>query len=119
MFLVGLELRPQRIWLMRRAVFGLGAAQVVVTGGLLAAGIAWTSALDARESLVLGVSVAFSSTAIVLPMLGERDLLGIGSGRDAFAVLLFQDMATVPLAALVPLDRRPRRRRRARSGRRS
>ena len=103
LFLVGLELRPQRIWLMRRAVFGLGAAQVVVTGGLLAAGIAWTSALDARESLVLGVSLAFSSTAIVLPMLGERDLLGSGAGRDAFAVLLFQDMATVPLAALVPL----------------
>ena len=103
LFLVGLELRPQRIWLLRRAVFGLGTAQVVATGGLLAAGIAWTSALDARESLVLGISLAFSSTAIVLPMLGERDLLGGGAGRDAFAVLLFQDMATVPLAALVPL----------------
>ncbi len=103
LFLVGLELRPQRIWLMRRAVFGLGAAQVVVTGSLLAAGIAWSSALDARESIVLGVSLAFSSTAIVLPMLGERDLLGGSAGRDAFAVLLFQDMATVPLAALVPL----------------
>lgn len=103
LFLVGLELRPQRIWLMRRAVFGLGAAQVVVTGAILAAGIGWTSELDMRESLVLGVSLAFSSTAIVLPMLGERDLLGSASGRDAFAVLLFQDMATVPLAALVPL----------------
>ena len=103
LFLVGLELRPQRIWLMRRAVFGLGAAQVVVTGAILAAGIGWTSQLDMRESLVLGVSLAFSSTAIVLPLLGERELLGSPSGRDAFAVLLFQDMATVPLAALVPL----------------
>ena len=103
LFLVGLELRPRRIWLMRKAVFGLGAAQVVVTGALLAAGIGWTSQLDVRESLVLGISLALSSTAIVLPMLGERDLLAGGSGRDAFAVLLFQDMATVPLAALVPL----------------
>jgi monovalent cation:proton antiporter-2 (CPA2) family protein len=103
LFLVGLELRPQRVWLMRRSVFGLGAAQVAVTGALLAAGIGWTSQLDIRESLVLGVSLAFSSTAIVLPMLGERDLLGTGAGRDAFAVLLFQDIATVPLAALVPL----------------
>ncbi len=103
LFLVGLELRPRRIWLMRRAVFGLGAGQVVVTGALLAAGIGWTSQLDIRESLVLGVSLALSSTAIVLPMLGERDLLAGASGRDAFAVLLFQDMATVPLAALVPL----------------
>ena len=103
LFLIGLELRPQRIWLMRRAVFGLGAAQLFVTGALLAAGIAWTSSLGPRESLVLGVSLALSSTAIVLPMLGERDLLGGGAGRDAFAVLLFQDIASVPLVALVPL----------------
>ena len=103
LFLIGLELRPQRIWLMRRAVFGLGAGQVVITGAVLAALIAWTSHVDMRAALVLGVGLALSSTAIVLPMLSERDLLGTGSGRDAFAVLLFQDIASVPLVAMLPL----------------
>ena len=103
LFLIGLELRPQRIWLMRRAVFGLGAAQVAVTGAVLAGLIAWTSGLEARGAIVLGIGLALSSTAIVLPMLSERDLLGIGSGRDAFAVLLFQDIASIPLVAILPL----------------
>jgi monovalent cation:proton antiporter-2 (CPA2) family protein len=103
LFLIGLELRPQRIWLMRRVVFGLGTGQVVLTGAVLAALIAWTSHVDLRAALVLGVGLALSSTAIVLPMLSERDLLGVGSGRDAFAVLLFQDIASVPLVAMLPL----------------
>ena len=106
LFLIGLELRPQRLWVMRRAVFGLGTAQVVATGILLAllihfissaAGIGWAGAA------VLGASLALSSTAIVLPMLGERDLLTSRAGRDAFAVLLLQDVAFIPLVALVPL----------------
>ncbi len=102
LFLIGLELRPRRLWVMRRAVFGLGAAQVAVTGAALAAlvhvaGIGWAGAA------VLGAGLALSSTAIVLPMLGERDLLGSEAGRDAFAVLLFQDLAFIPLVALVPL----------------
>lgn len=102
LFLIGLELRPQRLWVMRRAVFGLGAAQVAVTGSALAAlvhvaGVGWAGAV------VLGAGLALSSTAIVLPMLGERDLLGSEAGRDAFAVLLFQDIAFIPLVALVPL----------------
>jgi monovalent cation:proton antiporter-2 (CPA2) family protein len=102
MFLIGLELRPKRLWVMRRAVFGLGAAQVLVTAVCLAgvahlAGIAWNGAA------VLGLGLALSSTAIVLPMLGERDLLTSPAGRDGFAVLLFQDLAFIPLVALVPL----------------
>ena len=102
LFLIGLELRPQRLWVMRRAVFGLGSAQVVITGAALAAlahfiGIAWPGAI------VLGAGLAMSSTAIVLPMLAERDLLTTPAGRDAFAVLLFQDLAFIPLVALVPL----------------
>jgi monovalent cation:proton antiporter-2 (CPA2) family protein len=102
MFLIGLELRPKRLWVMRRAVFGLGSAQVLVTAGCLAgvahlAGIAWNGAA------VLGLGLALSSTAIVLPMLGERDLLTSPAGRDGFAVLLFQDLAFIPLVALVPL----------------
>ncbi len=102
LFLIGLELRPQRLWVMRRAVFGLGAAQVVVSAGVIAclahlAGIGWSGAT------VLGVGLALSSTAIVLPMLAERDLLAGVAGRDIFAVLLFQDLAFIPLVALVPL----------------
>ena len=102
LFLIGLELRLQRIWTMRRAVFGLGGAQVLVTGAALAlllqlSGLGWTAAL------VLGAGLALSSTAIVLPMLGERDLLSSAAGRDSFSVLLFQDIASIPLIALVPL----------------
>ncbi|HEX7761748.1 MAG TPA: monovalent cation:proton antiporter-2 (CPA2) family protein [Caulobacteraceae bacterium] len=101
LFLIGLELRPRRIWLMRKPVLGLGSAQVILTGAVLAVlahavGAPWPAAA------VLGAGLALSSTAIVLPMLAERDILGAASGRDSFAVLLFQDLASVPLVALVP-----------------
>ncbi|MDE2515778.1 MAG: monovalent cation:proton antiporter-2 (CPA2) family protein [Rhodospirillales bacterium] len=102
LFLIGLEVRPQRLWVMRRAVFGLGAAQLLLTGAALAllahrAGVSWQGAA------VLGAGLAMSSTAIVLPMLAERDLLTSRAGRDGFAVLLFQDLAFIPLVAAVPL----------------
>ncbi|MGI4953724.1 MAG: monovalent cation:proton antiporter-2 (CPA2) family protein [Janthinobacterium lividum] len=102
LFLIGLEVRPERLWVMRRAVFGLGAAQVVGSAAAIAglahlAGLAWPGAI------VLGTGLALSSTAIVLPMLAERDLLASPAGRNAFAVLLFQDLAFIPLVALVPL----------------
>jgi monovalent cation:proton antiporter-2 (CPA2) family protein len=102
MFLIGLELRPRRLWIMRRAVFGLGAAQVVITGACLA-GLAMLAGVPPPGAAVLGLGLALSSTAIVLPLLGERELLTTPSGRDAFAVLLFQDIAFIPLVALVPL----------------
>ncbi len=101
LFLIGLELRPQRIWVMRRAVFGLGTAQVVVTGLALAGG-AWLMGMGGPAALIVGLGLALSSTAIVLPMLSERELLSSAAGRDAFAVLLLQDVASVPLIALVP-----------------
>ncbi len=102
LFLIGLELRPARLWVMRRAVFALGGLQVAASAALLAglvhlAGVGWAGAA------VIGVGMAMSSTAIVLPMLGERELLATRAGRDGFAVLLFQDLAFIPLAALVPL----------------
>jgi monovalent cation:proton antiporter-2 (CPA2) family protein len=102
LFLIGLEVRPQRLWVMRRAVFGLGAAQVIATGLALcvvlhALSVPWTTAL------IIGLGLSLSSTAIVLPMLGERNLLGVASGRDSFSVLLFQDLAFIPLVAAVPL----------------
>ena len=102
LFLIGLEVRPQRLWVMRRAVFILGPAQVVVTAAALAAAAHWTG-LPWPAAAVIGAGIALSSTAIVLPMLAERDLLGTPSGRDTFAVLLFQDLAFIPLVAAVPL----------------
>jgi monovalent cation:proton antiporter-2 (CPA2) family protein len=102
LFLIGLELRPHRLWILRKAVFGMGLGQMVPTALLIAgaahlAGLAWTG------SVLLGIGLALSSTAIVLPMLGERNLLPSVAGRDAFAVLLFQDISAIPLVALVPL----------------
>ncbi len=102
LFIIGLELRLPRVWSMRRSVFGLGAAQVGVTGTVLTLiahwlGVPWAGAT------ILGLGLALSSTAIVLPLLSERKLLTLVSGRDSFAVLLFQDLASVPLIALVPI----------------
>jgi CPA2 family monovalent cation:H+ antiporter-2/glutathione-regulated potassium-efflux system protein KefB len=111
LFLIGLELRPHRLWILRRAVFGLGLGQVVPSAACLTALLLLGGRITGLEiadlswdgAIVLGLGLAFSSTAIVLPMLGERDLLSSAAGRDAFAVLLFQDMAFIPLVALVPL----------------
>ena len=102
LFLIGLELRPKRLWIMRQAVFVLGSAQVILSGMALAvlahlAGVPWAG------SAVLGAGLAMSSTAIVLPMLADADLLQSRAGRDGFAVLLFQDLAFIPLVAVVPL----------------
>ena len=102
LFLIVLELRPRRLWIMRRAVFGLGSAQVVITAAGLAV-LAHLSGLGWPGAIVLGGGLAMSSTAIVLPMLAERELLTSRAGRDGFAVLLFQDLAFIPLVALVPL----------------
>lgn len=102
LFLIGLELRPARLWVMRRSVIGLGSAQMAITTVLFAMlthqlGLGWSAAI------VLGFGFALSSTALVLPMLAERDLLSGQAGRDAFSVLLFQDLAIIPFVALVPL----------------
>ena len=102
LFLIGLELDPARLWALRQPVFGLGAAQVMITGAALTgAGLAlgwpWQAAL------VAGAACAMSSTALVLSALAERRQLGMRHGRDAFAVLLFQDIAVIPVLALLPL----------------
>lgn len=102
LFLIGLELRPRRLWVMRRSVLGLGAAQLAVTGALLCA-IARLLSLPWPAAVVVGFSLALSSTAIVLPMLAERELLAGQAGRDGFAVLLFQDIAVIPMVALLPV----------------
>ena len=102
LFLVGLELEPSRLWALRQPVFGLGGAQVVLTGIAITA-ITAALGLSWQAALVVGFGLAMSSTAIVLAWLGERGELSSPSGRRAFAILLFQDLAVIPLIALLPL----------------
>jgi glutathione-regulated potassium-efflux system ancillary protein KefC len=102
LFLIGLELQPSRLWRLRAAVFGLGGAQVIATAAAIAAiatalGVAWQAAL------VIGVGLAMSSTAFAMQVLGEKKELGTPHGKAAFGVLLFQDLAAIPVLALVPL----------------
>lgn len=102
LFIIGLELRLPRIWAMRRSVFGLGSAQMLVTGAAFTV-IAHLVGAPWAGAGVVGFGLALSSTAIVLPLLSERGLLALTSGRDSFSVLLFQDLASIPLIALVPI----------------
>jgi glutathione-regulated potassium-efflux system protein KefB len=103
LFLIGLELELGRLLAMRRAIFGLGAAQLAVTG--LAIGIlAYAAGLvDWRGAVIAGLALAMSATAIALQILEERGQLQHDYGQRAFAILLFQDMAVVPLLAALPL----------------
>jgi len=102
LFVIGLELQPSRLWTLRRAVFGLGGAQVLATMTLL--GVAgWLLGLPPVAALVAGFGLAMSSTAFVLQMLAERKELGARHGRAAFAILLFQDLSVIPFLALLPL----------------
>ncbi len=102
LFLVGLELEPSRLWALRKPVFGLGGAQVAGCG-LVLAGAAHALGLAWEPAIVVGFGLAMSSTAIVLAWLGERGQLSEPAGRRTFAVLLFQDLAVIPLIALLPL----------------
>ena len=102
LFLVGLELEPSRLWSLRQSVFGLGGAQVIVCGLALGAA-AHALGLSWGPAFVVGFGLAMSSTAIVLAWLGERGQLSDPAGRKTFAVLLFQDLAVIPLIALLPL----------------
>jgi len=102
LFLVGLELEPRRLLELRRDVFGLGAAQVAVTTAVLGAGAA-ALGLGARAAFVAGFGLALSSTALVVQLLSERRELGAPHGRAAFGVLLFQDLAVIPMLAVLPL----------------
>jgi len=102
LFIIGLELQPSRLWVLRRSVFGLGSLQVFVTGVALTL-IAYWFSLGWAPAIVIGFGLSLSSTAFVLQMLAERKELTSPHGRAAFGVLLFQDLAVIPLIALVPL----------------
>jgi len=102
LFVVGLELKPARLWVMRRMVFGLGTSQVVFSA-LAIAIVAWLFGFGANAAMIIGLILALSSTAFVLQMLAEKKQLGATHGRAAFSILLFQDLAAIPLIALLPL----------------
>jgi monovalent cation:proton antiporter-2 (CPA2) family protein len=102
LFVIGLELRPKRLWAMRNAVFGLGTAQVGATGFVLAIA-ALLLGLQWQTAIFVGLALALSSTAFALQVMEETGDLTARHGRLGFAVLLFQDLSAIPLIALAPL----------------
>ncbi|HEX6612910.1 MAG TPA: monovalent cation:proton antiporter-2 (CPA2) family protein [Rhodanobacteraceae bacterium] len=103
LFVIGLELSPQRLWVMRRSVFGAGAAQVGACAAALGAIAHFGFGMGLASASVIGLGLALSSTAFGLQTLAERKELPSAHGRLAFAVLLFQDLAAIPLIAAIPL----------------
>lgn len=102
LFLIGLELEPRKLWTLRRPILGVGGAQVLITAALLfilalLLGVRWQTAV------IAGLGLALSSTAIALHTLKEKNLLPTPAGKTGFSVLLFQDIAIVPMIALIPL----------------
>jgi len=102
LFVIGLELQPSRLWVLRRMVFGLGSAQVVISAGAIAA-LGMLFGLELTTAIMVGFILALSSTAFVLQMLAEKKQLTTTHGRAAFAILLFQDLAVIPLIAVLPM----------------
>lgn len=103
LFVIGLELRPESLWRMRTDIFGLGFAQMLLCGAVLALPAWLLFDVGASTAVVIGLGLALSSTALVMQSLDERQERGLPFGRKAFAVLLFQDLAIVPLLLLVAL----------------
>ncbi|MBL7743822.1 MAG: cation:proton antiporter [Chitinophagaceae bacterium] len=102
LFVIGLELEPELLWKLRRSIIGLGGLQVLVTAIIIAAigrafGLLW------QQALALGMILSLSSTAIVLQTLNEKGLMKTSAGQSSFSVLLFQDIAVIPMLALFPL----------------
>jgi glutathione-regulated potassium-efflux system protein KefB len=102
LFLIGLELNPKKLWQMRGPILGLGGAQVVVTTAVIGSIISLFG-FSMQVSLVIGMGLALSSTAIALKVIEEQDLNGTETGQSGFAVLLFQDVAVIPMLAVLPL----------------
>jgi glutathione-regulated potassium-efflux system ancillary protein KefC len=102
LFLIGLELEPERLWSLRRQIFGWGTAQVLLVAGALF-GAALLVGIDWRVALIAALGLSLSSTAIALATLGERNLMATPAGQAGFALLLFQDIAAIPMIALVPV----------------
>ncbi len=103
LFVIGLELSPQRLWVMRHSVFGTGLLQVASCGIAIAAAAYYLFGLPGKGAAIVGGSLALSSTAFGLQILAERKEAGSAYGRQVFSILLFQDLAAIPLIAAVPL----------------
>jgi glutathione-regulated potassium-efflux system ancillary protein KefC/glutathione-regulated potassium-efflux system protein KefB len=103
LFLVGLELQPSRLWKLRHSILGLGGLQVVLTAAVIFAFCYWFFTMHWQTALAIGLMLALSSTAIVLQSLEEKGWLKQEAGQNAFSVLLFQDIAIIPILALLPL----------------
>lgn len=102
LFLIGLEMKPRRLWNLRHMVFGLGSLQILISA-LLIAGYFRYFAMGWTSALLIGASFSLSSTAIVIQMLREKGEIATAHGETAFAILLMQDLAVVPLLAMVPV----------------
>ena len=102
LFVIGMELSPQRLWVMRRNVFGIGSLQVIATAALIGS-VTYFFGVEWKTALIVGLGLALSSTAIDLQLLAERKELTSAHGRLGFAVLLFQDVAAIPILALIPI----------------
>lgn len=102
LFVIGLELQPKRLWELRRPIFGWGMAQMTVCTGILFLA-AWGFGFSWRVSLIAGMGLALSSTAVCLQIMAERNLMRTPSGQAAFSILLFQDVAAIPILALIPI----------------
>jgi monovalent cation:H+ antiporter-2, CPA2 family len=102
LFLIGLELEPKLLLRMRKSIIGLGSLQVTITT-IVVALIAFTTGMKWQQALAVGMIAAMSSTAIVMQLLREKGLMRTNAGQSSFAVLLFQDMAVIPILALFPL----------------
>ena len=102
MFIIGLELNPAKLWQLRRSIFGVGAAQVMLSAVVLA-GLLMLTAFSWQAAVVGGIGLAMSSTAMALQLMREKGMNRSESGQLGFSVLLFQDLAVIPALALVPL----------------
>src|ERR1700736_5029956 len=102
MFVIGLELQPSRLWVLRKPIFGLGTAQVLVTTVIISAAAYFSISPTWQSALVIGFGLSMSSTALALQLLAERGQLSSQYGRSAFSILLFQDIAVMPALALLP-----------------
>jgi monovalent cation:proton antiporter-2 (CPA2) family protein len=103
MFVIGLELQPSRLWVMRKPIFGLGTAQVLLTTLCIGAAAYFSIGPTWQSAVVIGFGLSMSSTALALQLLAERGQLNSQFGRSAFSILLFQDVSVLPALALLPL----------------
>ncbi|HCU0462595.1 TPA: cation:proton antiporter, partial [Klebsiella pneumoniae] len=102
MFIIGLELNPAKLWRLRSSIFGVGAAQVMLSAAILG-GLLMTTGFSWQAAVVGGIGLAMSSTAMALQLMREKGMSRSEAGQLGFSVLLFQDLAVIPALALVPL----------------